>query len=198
MYDKLNITENHLQALCLFTQGFDRDYYIREVHKLLGISPRTAQLILYDLEHKGVLESETKGKIRVYRIRINSLSRMYLVLAEQYKAIAFLEKNIMAKEIIEKITPFINGVGIIFGSYAKATAKKDSDLDIFVIGAYDEEKVRKISETYGIEVSVKCYPKKIFEKNLANDILIREVMKSHVVFLNAEQFISKVVAHGQD
>lgn len=196
MYDKLNITENHLQALCLFTQGFDRDFYIREVQRILDISPRTAQLILDDLENKGILESETKGKIRVYRIRTNSMSRRYLVFAEQYKAIAFLEKNSMVKELIEKITPFTKGVGIIFGSYAKGRAKKDSDLDIFVIGTYDEEKVREISETYGIEISVKCYPLKTFEKVLANDHLIREVLKSHVVFLNAEKFISRVVKHG--
>ncbi|MCX6710529.1 MAG: hypothetical protein NTZ02_00385 [Candidatus Woesearchaeota archaeon] len=49
MYNKLNITENHLQALSLFTNGFEREYYIREVGKLLRISPRTAQLILEDL-----------------------------------------------------------------------------------------------------------------------------------------------------
>ena len=193
MYDKLNITENHLQVLSLFTNGFDRDYYIREVEKLLKISPRTAQLILGDLENKGILESKTKGKIRAYIIRINVLSKMYIAFTEQYKAILFLEKNLLVKEIIEKISPFVEGIGIIFGSYAKGVVKKESDLDIFVAGEYNNEEIKKISKTYGIEINVKRYPLKTFEKNVANDILLREILKNHIVFLNAEQFIKAVL-----
>ena len=69
MYNKINITENGLQIISLFTNGFDREYYIREVEKLLKISPRTAQLILEDLENKGIIESKVKGKIKLYRNR---------------------------------------------------------------------------------------------------------------------------------
>ena len=196
MYDKLNITENHLQVLLLFTNGFNREYYIREVQKLLKISPRTSQLILNDLENKGILESKTKGKIKAYTIKRNSLSQRYIIFSEQYKAIAFLEKKLIIKEIIEKINPFIEGIGIVFGSYAKDTAKKDSDLDIFVIGKYNKEKIKKISKTYGIEISIKCYPLKTFEKNLADDILLKEILKNHIIFLNAEQFIKMVLKNG--
>jgi len=198
MYGKLNITENHLQVLSLFTNSFSKAYYIREVQKILKISPRTAQLILSDLEDKGVIESKTRGKIKSYELKRNNTSSRYLLLTEQYKTIVFLEKRLLIKEVIEKITPLINGVGIIFGSYAKGTESKDSDLDIFIIGEYDNESIKKISRDYGIEVSVKSYPLKTFKKNLANDILIKEVLKNHVVFLNAEQFIKLVLSDGQD
>ncbi len=196
MYDKLNFTENHLQALCLFTNGFDRDYYIREVEKLLKISPRTAQLILEDLENKGILESKIKGKIRAYTLKRNALSQKYIIFAEQYKAIAFLEKNLIIKEVIEKISPSIKGIGIIFGSYAKGTANKESDLDIFVAGECSNEEIKKVSKTYGIEISVKRYPLKTFERNFANDILLKEILKNHTVFLNSEQFIRMVLKNG--
>ena len=196
MYDKLNITENHLQVLLLFTNGFNREYYIREVQKLLKISPRTSQLILNDLENKCILESKTKGKIKDYTIKRNSLSQRYIIFSEQYKAIAFLEKKLIIKEIIEKINPFIEGIGIVFGSYAKDIAKKDSDLDIFVIGKYNKEKIKKVSKTYGIEINIKCYPLKTFEKNLANDILLKEILKNHIIFLNAGQFIKAVLKNG--
>ena len=196
MYDKLNITENHLQVLLLFTNGFNREYYIREVQKLLKISPRTSQLILNDLENKCILESKTKGKIKDYTIKRNSLSQRYIIFSEQYKAIAFLEKKLIIKEIIEKINPFIEGIGIVFGSYAKDTAKKDSDLDIFVIGKYNKEKIKKVSKTYGIEINIKCYPLKTFEKNLADDILLKEILKNHIIFLNAGQFIKAVLKNG--
>lgn len=193
MYDKLNITENHLHALSLFTNGFDREYYIREAEKLLKISPRTAQLILNDLENKGIIASKTKGKIKAYALRRSSISQRYMIFAEQYKATIFLEKNLIIKEIIEKISPSIKGIGIIFGSYANGTANKDSDLDIFVAGEYDERKIRKISKTYGFEINAKRYPLKTFEKNFASDILLKEILKNHIVFLNSEQFIRTVL-----
>lgn len=193
MYEKLNITENHLQALALFTRGFDREYYIREVQKLLNISPRTSQLILDDLEKKAVLESRLRGKIRTYRLKNTQSAKDSLILVEQYKKISFLEKKPMIKEIITKITPTITGTGLIFGSYAKGLEKKESDLDIFIAGNYDKNEIKKISELYGIEISIKAYPEKIFEKEIVKDILIKEVLSDHIIFLNAEKFIETVV-----
>lgn len=192
MYEKLNITENHLQALSLFTKGYDNDFYIREVERLLKISPRTAQLILSDLENKGILESKMRGKIRAYTLKKDSLSQMYILLAEHYKKVAFLEKNLMIREIIEKIVPHIKGIGIIFGSYAKGSADKGSDLDIFVAGEFNKRKIKEVSERYGIEVSVKCYPIKTFEKCLENDVLVKEILMNHIIFLNIELFIDLV------
>ena len=196
MYNKLNITENSLQVLSLFTNGFDKEYYIREVEKILKISPRTAQLILEDLEDKGIIKSKIMGKIKSYKLKISDLSKRYLTFVEQYKSVTFMEKNLLVKEVIEKISPFINGIGIIFGSYAKGTFKKESDLDVFVAGDYEKEEIKKASRNLGIEVSVKCYPSKIFEKNINQDALLREVLKNHIIFKNAELFIEKVLKNG--
>ena len=196
MYNKINITENGLQIISLFTNGFDREYYIREVEKLLKISPRTAQLILEDLENKGIIESKVRGKIKSYKLKINELSNRYLTFVEQYKSIAFMEKNLLVKEVTEKISPFINGIGIIFGSYAKGISNKESDLDIFVVGDYEKEEIKKVSRNLGIEISIKCYPLKTFEKNVNHDIFLKEVLKSHIVFKNTELFIQKVLKNG--
>ena len=195
MYNKINITENGLQIISLFTNGFDRDYYIREVEKLLKISPRTAQLILEDLENKGIIESKVKGKIKSYKLKINELSNRYLTFVEQYKSITFMEKNLLVKEVIDKISPFIDGIGIIFGSYAKGISNKESDLDIFVAGNYEKEEIKKVSRNLGIEISIKCYPLKTFEKNVNQDVLLKEVLKNHIVFKNTELFIQKVLKH---
>jgi len=192
MYEKINITENTLQALSLFTDGFDREYYVREVQKLLNISPRTSQLILENLEKKGILISKTKGKIKTYRLNLTDFTKKYLIFVEQYKAISFLSKRLMIKEIIEKISPHIKGIGVTFGSYVKKLETENSDLDIFVAGSYNSDGIKKVSEMYGIEVSVKCYPLETFEKNLRKDILLKEVLKNHVIFLDVEGFIEGV------
>lgn len=196
MYRKIKMTENTLHVLSLFTNDFSREYYVREVEKLLKISPRTAQLILEDLEDKGTIESKIRGKIKTFKLNPSEFTKRYLVFVEQYKAIAFLEKRLLIKEIIEKITPHVKGIGTIFGSYVKGLEKEGSDLDIFIAGDYNQEEVKRVSKNLGIEISVKCYPIKTFEKNLAKDILLKEVLKNHVVFLNAEQFIHVVFKNG--
>ena len=196
MYNKINITENSLQVISLFTNGFDREYYIREVQRLLKISPRTSQLILEDLENKGILESKIRGKIKSYKLRANELSKRYLAFAEQYKSISFMEKNLLIKEIIGKISPLIEGISIIFGSYAKGTSNKESDLDIFIAGKYERENIGKIAADFGVEISIKCYPLETFEKNIKHDILIKEVLKNHIVFMNAELFVQEVLKDG--
>ncbi|MFH1376425.1 MAG: hypothetical protein ABIH25_02205 [Candidatus Woesearchaeota archaeon] len=196
MYEKIRITENTLQVLALFTNDFSREYYVREVEKLLKISPRTSQLILEDLEDKGIIESKIRGKIKTFKLNPSEFTKRYLVFVEQYKTIAFLEKRLLIKEIIEKITPHIKGIGIIFGSYVKRLEKDGSDLDVFVAGDYNKDEIKKVSKNLGIEISVKCYPIKTFEKNLTKDILLKEVLKNHVVFVNVEQFIQVVFKNG--
>lgn len=182
MYEKVNISEMHLRTLALFTTG--EDYYIREIHRLLAISPRTAQLTLNDLENKGVLSARTRGKIRVYTAKNTS----YLILAEHYKTIAFFEKNPFIKELLEKIRPTINGIGILFGSYANGTATKASDIDVFVAGTYDKERTTRIAKTYNVNLSIKCYPKETFEKNIQTDILLKEILKNHILLKGAEEY----------
>ena len=99
----------------------------------------------------------------------------------------------MIKEIVEKITPNIKGIGIIFGSYAKGIEKKESDLDIFVAGNYNKEEIKRVSKNLGIEISIKCYPMNTFKKNINKDILLKEILKNHIVFVNVNQFIQNVL-----
>lgn len=187
--NKLNITENHLQVLGLFTRGFDKEYYIREVQKILNISPRTAQLILDDLEKKAVLESKMRGKIKAYVLKKGILAKEYLLFTERYKRISFLENNVLIRAIVEKIVPFMKGMIAIFGSYAKGVQKEDSDLDIVVVGSYNVQKVKEISKLFGVEISVKVYSLGIFKKRLRTDILLKEICENHIIIKGIEDLL---------
>ena len=192
MSEKTTITENYFKILALFTGGFNKEYYIREVNTILKISPDTARLILGDLERRNVLESKIRGKIKVYKIKKSNLAKVYLILTENYKRIKFFEKHFQIQEIITKISPFIIGLALIFGSYAKGKEKKDSDLDIFIVGNYDEKQIDNISEIYGAEINIKNYSVKTFQNNLTKDILIKEVLDNHIVIKGTEEFIQLI------
>lgn len=177
MYVKLNITESHLRLLAQFTSG---DKYLREAQRGAGVSPRTAQVVLEDLERKGALTAQTRGKIKIY----TAVDKHYLVLAEQYKLLAFMEKHTLIRAIIEKIEEHISGVAVIFGSYAKGTDKKGSDLDLLIIGKYDE-KIHRIAKTYGLEIDIKH--RKSFGKS--SDTILNEAAKDHIVLKGVEQYV---------
>ncbi len=196
MYKKLNITENHLKILSLFTRGFDKEYYIREVQRLLRVSPRTAQLILDDLENKAVLESETKGKIKLYRVKESDIAREYLIFSEVYKRISFFEANDLIREVLIKVIPNIKGVCVVFGSYAKGIQKKGSDLDVFVVGSYRKKEIDKMARMYGVDINIKSYPLRVFKKELRKDILLREILDDHVIVYGVEDFVDLVMKSG--
>jgi len=191
MITKVNDTD--LKVLSLFTKGYDKGYYIREVEKLLGVSSRTALVTLAKLEKNGILESETKGKIKIYTIKKSVLSREFFLLTEQYKKIRFLENNHLIKEVLEKAEVYLDGIVIVFGSYAKGIQNDDSDLDLFVVGKFDEDKIKEIGKKYGIDINIKSYPMKLFEKEINDDILLKEVVGNHVLVKNAEGFVKRVM-----
>lgn len=190
MYGKVNITENHLRILTLFTRGFNKNIYIREAARELNASPRTAQLILEDLERRGVLASVTRGKIRIFSLKPNPLARDYLILAEHYKRIAFLRADPLLQGIVEKIVPYLEGIAVLFGSYARQEQKKDSDIDIFVAGTADKAEIRKVSRLYRKPIDIKEYPPEIFEKSIRTDILIQEVLEDHIVLKGTEELVA--------
>ncbi len=189
MITKVNDTD--LKILSLFTKGYDKEYYIREVEKLIDVSSRTAFVTLAKLEKMGILESKYKGKIKIYSIKKSIISREFFLLTEQYKRIQFLEENHLIKEVIEKADEFIQGMVLIFGSYAKGIQKEDSDLDMFVVGKFDDAKVKEVGKKYGIEINIKSYPMGIFEKEIHDDVFLKEVAGNHISIKDAEGFVRK-------
>ncbi|MBU0471062.1 MAG: nucleotidyltransferase domain-containing protein [Nanoarchaeota archaeon] len=121
------------------------------------------------------------------------MSREFFLLTEQYKRIVFLENNHLIKEVLEKTDKHMQGIIIIFGSYAKNTQKDDSDLDLFIVGKYDENSIKEIGRKYGIKVNIKSYPMNIFEKKLFEDILLKEVAENHILINDAEGFVRRII-----
>jgi len=191
MITKVNDTD--LKVLSLFTKGYDKGYYIREVKTLLGMSSRTAFVTLAKLENKGILESKVKGKIKIYSIKKSILSREFFILTEQYKKIQFFVKNHLIKEIFEKLDGNIKGTVMIFGSYAKGAQKKDSDLDLFIVGKFDEATIKYVGKKYGVDINIKNYPMKIFGKEMHDDILLKEIVENHVIIKDAEGLVGRIV-----
>ena len=193
MSKKIDICENDLTTLALFSNGYDREYHIREVCCYLPISHGTAQTILSRLEEKKVLVSSQRGRTRVFRIKNGEVAIQYFILAEVYKKICFLEQSPYISEILNKIYPYTIGITLLFGSHAKGTENKDSDIDIFVGGSCDEREITKIGRMYDMEINLKQYPAPAFTASKRQDPLLIEIRKNHIVWKDAEPFVREVL-----
>lgn len=190
----IKVNDMDLRVLSLFTRGYDKGYYIKEATSALKISSRTALVTLAKLEDLGILESKTEGKNKMYKIRKTNLSQQMFILAEQYKKLQFVQTNAVIGEICERIqeTAAAGSIISVFGSHAKGSAKKESDLDIFIAGNHDEKIVREIGKTHGIELNVKGYPARLSGPKMAGDLLLAEVKKDHIIIQGAERFVGEI------
>ncbi|MFH1641898.1 MAG: nucleotidyltransferase domain-containing protein [Nanoarchaeota archaeon] len=174
-------------------EEFLRDYRAQLtgsfIAKKKGLNQKTAANYLNKLEKETILKSKTQGKNKLYTLNLDNkeIVRNFIIAAEHFRTIDFYKKNVLIREISEKIILFIKGSAIIFGSYAKNMQKRHSDLDIIVIGKADEDEISALARIYKIEISLKIYPK------FKNDILMTEVLKDHIVIKNAEEFIGDVL-----
>ena len=72
---------------------------------------------------------------------------------------------------------------LLFGSYAKGNIRKDSDLDIYIETTNIKVK-KKVQDIYD-PISVKI------GKFNPNDLLIKEIIKNHVIIKGGEEYYEK-------
>jgi len=193
MSKPLAITNNLLMIISLFTNGYQQDYYVREVCRHLPLTHGTAHNNLESLEGAGILISKMKGKIRLFSLKKTGTASYYCQLAESYKRIRFAEQYPFIDEVLNRIIPFCKGPVALFGSYAYGNPTKDSDIDIFVVGDYDHDEVARTTRKFNVRVNVKSYQRDLFINTIRDDFLIREVYKSHVFLSCPDFFIREVM-----
>ena len=83
---------------------------------------------------------------------------------------------------------------MLFGSYAKGTATKESDIDILIVCKKKAEitrAIREIHAKYGKEIVPILITPIEFKKQKEKPI-IKEVIKYHYILYGFEEFIEKV------
>ena len=188
----IKVNDKVFDILKLFTEGFDRELYVREIAVKAKVSSRTAHLVLRDLEKTGVLSSKVRGKIKLYSLIEGRVATEYLLLTERHKKIQTLQKKVVLAEILDKVSVISTGPLILFGSYAKGLEKKNSDIDLLVLGSYDRKKLRGIKRESNIEINIKSYPQEAFSAKFKIDHLLIEVMKAHVFIRGAESVLELI------
>ena len=162
----------------------DKALYLRDIVKRTNMPYGTVQGIIN--KNKYLFDIKIEGKNKYFSFR-NNISNKYLFhQIEIERTKVFIQKNPRLRPFIEKMqelkTPFL-----VFGSFAKDTACKNSDLDLLFISGKKETP----DHLCPIEIhKIFINPKKISE--LKKEALYREIIKEHVIIFGYDLFLTEV------
>jgi len=162
------------------------DNYVRGIAKKLSESHSTILRKLNNLKKENVIDSRKEGKNKIFFLKKNLVAKTYILQAEVHKLTKLLRQNpelsIIFEEILKKTDEKLI---VLFGSYAKGLAKKDSDIDIYI--ETKSRSVKKIIEETHSKINVKIGAFNI------KSALIKEIMKDHIILRGIEVFYDKQV-----
>ncbi|MBS7657087.1 nucleotidyltransferase domain-containing protein [Candidatus Bathyarchaeota archaeon] len=159
--------------------------HLRGIAKQLNESHSTVLRKLNRLVKENVLDFKKEGRNKVFFIKKNLQSKNFVFNAERYKLLKLLKKYPEVSVIIEDILKKCEErLIILFGSYAKFMAKKDSDIDVYV--ETRNKKVKEKIELVHSKINVKTGD---FDQSSQ---LIKEIIKNHVILKGVEEFYEKI------
>jgi predicted nucleotidyltransferase len=174
-----NLT-NEIVALLL-----NGDLHTRAIAEQLSSNHATVLRKLRTLTDENIVDFRSEGKNKVFRLKRTIEARNSAMIAEIYKQSLVVARYPVLRGIFQAVSerPELPLV-ILFGSYAKGTAGKESDIDIYIETI--DLLVKKQLEQKHSRLSVKTG---LFD---TKDLLIREIMKDHIIIRGVEVYFDKI------
>jgi len=155
--------------------------FFREISRNSGVSIGGVQKVLED--NKFFFNKKSSGRNVYYSIKKGIVGEFFHRLVESERAVFFFKKNLLLKEFFERI--FDEQIlCLIFGSYASFTNKKNSDLDLLILG--DKELPEHLSP---IDLHIVRISKKDFKKSIKSEKLMLNIKKNHIIIFGLDYFL---------
>jgi len=182
MYLKRN---NEFEVLGLYLGGYTKQLYLREISRLAKLPLKNTQNVANVLEKSRILKSSRRGKNKYFSLNLDNIqTKLYLLQSEIYKTLVFLENYPELKTFLKEVP---NVAIVAFGSFAKLTAEKDSDLDLLIIPEAEELPFHLVPyKIHDIRMLEKSFIKSV-EKQ---ETLIKEIEENHVILNNHSFYVN--------
>jgi len=182
-----------------------KTYSMRQISKKIKGSYALTHQSIKSLLAKKIIKAEKIGNSLACQLNFSADPQL-LAISSLIHAQNFLNKarfGFVIDEIKEKLNDFIY-IMVLFGSYAKGTATKESDLDLLFIVQNEEnlemirKKVKSVLSSTKIKIEFEAVTTKWLmqmfeEKNTVG----REVLENSIVLHGAEQYYTLVRAYDQ-
>lgn len=192
MLVKPNINQTTLKILALYASDYSKALHVRQVSREIGVDVKSVLIQLKKLEKANILTSTIKGRNKEYRLNLgNSIVRYYMTMAESFVTIRYLQDNFLIKKVAGEVGRLADEPILLFGSFAKGQATKDSDIDLFIITdkKVDRKMFLEVGKVVDRDVNVQYDGRGQFLKGLQDkDPLLTEVVSNHIVLKGADEF----------
>jgi len=179
MVQKRNIKNEIILALLR-----EKQVHLRAMSKLLKIPHSTLLREIKRLKEQNILEYNTIGKNRFISLKKGPESQYSVYEAEYYKTLKIIQQYPELAVIVEQVLESSKeGLIILFGSFAKGIAKKDSDIDLFIETESRErrEKIENINSRIRVKIG----------KFDSKSPLGSEIVRDHAIIRGVEAFYEK-------
>ncbi len=164
--------------------------HLRGMARALGVPHATVLRRLGGLAQEHVVDYRQEGRNKVFFLRGGLEARNYVHSAERHKLLMLLKTYPELGVIIDDVLKTAGErLVVLFGSYARFEAKGGSDIDIYV--ETDDVRVKRAVEAVHSKVRAKIGA---FDRS---SMLIREIIKSHVILRVVEEFHEKAGVLGE-
>lgn len=189
MYQKRN---KEMAIISLYTGDYNARFYLREIAKLANLPLKTCQDVLVNLEKEKILKSKTEGKNKYFSLNLDNINvKSELVKAEIYKTELLLEKYSEFKTFLKAIDT--NFIIILFGSFAKLKADKNSDVDLFIV---TNKKEKLPYHLLPHKIHENALKEESFRKSLTEkEPLIKEIESNHIILNNHSSYVNIFWGH---
>jgi len=180
---KLTKSKTREKILRLFFSNPSKKYYLRELERIVNVSVGNIRRELLSLEKKGIFESKKVGNLLYYHL--NKEHPLY----KEIKKIVFKSIGVEGRmrQAIKSLRNIDNA--FIYGSFAKDAEDSFSDIDLFVIGNPDSDRlldiINKLEKEFQREINYTVVSGQEFseKKKNNNDYFLKNILKDKKIVL---------------
>ncbi len=159
--------------------------HLRGISNLIGINHMMVVRKIISLEKENVVDFVAEGRNKIYFLRDSVEAREYFLMAENYKLVKFLLKHPFLREVVSKLQKDKKiKFACFFGSYAKSSETRRSDVDIYL--DVDKLEIKKEYSKLDSKFSIKI------GKWNKDNLLIKELIDNHVLIKGGEIYYEKI------
>ncbi len=174
------------KVLGLFFTNPKSRYYVRQLQSMFQVSVGSLHRELKHLEEIGILKSERQGNLKFY------FTNTDYPLFNELKGI--VSKTIGVEGSLRKVLKDIVGISVafIYGSFASGKQTERSDVDLFLIGEFDEDllnkKLRSLEQYLAREINYTSMKKSEFKEEKQKKFqFLRMVLNEPKLFLLGDE-----------
>jgi len=166
---------------------------LRGIIEKTRLSPNYVSGYVNMLVKRGIAREEKLEKKRVYLRRFfinsNKIARNFFSLIKDEEKEVFYKKYKKLEPVLGQLSK-LQGVEfiLVYGSYARFAANKDSDLDLLIVGKINKTRVREILVSLDLEVSIKIETLLEFKKRI-DDSIHKQIIRDNILIYDLGEFV---------